>query len=60
MKLSILSLASTKYYPIYLLLFKIYYQNILQVNKKLLGFMKELAKQKKGYLGGLFDIFEKT
>jgi len=29
--------------------------------KKLLGFMKELAKKKtQGYLGGLFDIFEKT
>ncbi len=28
--------------------------------KKLLGFMKELDKKKRGYLGELFDIFEKT
>jgi len=29
--------------------------------KKFLGFMKELVKkEEEGYLGGLFDIFEKT
>ncbi len=34
-----------------------YFKNL----KRLLGFTKELAKKKKGdYLGGLFDIFEKT